>query len=1588
MGRIINTWDTGTKVHRINIDLGNGRAHSRQSLVGIKNKFIDNYSKLTSEGTVQNQLVFFESSIVGYGNKTQVSLNQKGMFERIAAEAQAENGILTLDVKPKSSESELDSQIKLDDIMMRRRYILYRPDKASYALGVPMEPKVLDKIAQKYVKYRRDNNLSDGIGDKNMPITEIVGEIKWDFTFGEKDPMANVKAMSKILNDILMSETWGNETWLKAKEAKGEDAIEVIKRLKLARNRSGLPQSKEKDLQIANMLKLSKVIIGNKKHTTKLIKTFSEDFDSVVVNDERILADGTKDVDNPINKLMSVSDSRGRTAREEFKNLDKSELSSDEQRVLDQLKEGRNETSLNSVSIVNPDMVEAVAFKMGIRYQDLNKIGGLKYVMLRYDSKGNLEPVKTAGGVIPEFADYFKAQKGKNRIGFIEFTSGNKKIGDSYNKSLTSKIFEIDSYDQLKDIPSQNRIPHLPENMSLLSVKSDKPSKLAPNLTSYFRSVDALKDYNNYNITRKYDTLGEINNSIFGENSTQMSRIENYKKMLQEKYNDRSGEFDFNTTNNGTMYHLSKTRHGIDPYFNIDSYIDMVYANQSKKVREIDHGYESVLLPDVSNTPGVELRNSIVDKKGVITIGQMRESWMNGEQMIDKDNFFINIHIPGKIDKPIHVKAIPDYIKKNKNISSTLKDNLEILSNVGEMKRVQLFELITAMKQGKNNQVELAGLVYRNPVVGPNSVLIEAVKGFTDKSKVGSNVHIINKADIVRELEADHDIDTAITINAQPRGVFNEFRGIRPWVRDAKKWDMDNPSFNGMNLKNYDAIQRFVEDVNTSDLLKAVPMTLPRLLQFARFYDSSSGYLNSSGKEFSGVVIHSGKNRFITIKEGGWDTDSLLKTLNQHFLDAEGKGHDKTFKTKQDIWETVLFGKDSPFDIRIVGDNGKTLDKIPGATFKPLDMHFISQYLEVHERFLSNIKYDWSSGKMSNAKVKDIVRATNNYYRELSNLEHDAFNSLGPNQRKEFLALRTGKAKSGDREEPTIYNGANINASINKTNAENIPKGKMLPAEMESLHIKAMYDKQITVSKSHYSRDMLDIDSKLLDTTIKTTDAITEFKKEFTQAMHYTEAIQSLYKRKDDIMERLANEYNLSPKQLYTKNKKLKEIKYEAGANLEGEYLLKLKLGRLDKTIDSLESELNGYFSFKKTEKGELETDKQGKPVPDKFLKLYIDEIKSTVKKEIAIKAEKEGKDYTSKELNNMATNQLIKQGGIKINNVVTKDSRVSQDYISERAGSLTWGEIGKYSYEKITGKVDVTKIDKEINKTKKEIDKIINSVFTGEGVIAKRDWNRYDAFIQREIDVLLQKANGNFAIENIMIAKLASHKVATGEYDLFRGQLFPTVEGNYSNMKINAILKWNNTKRMLSNPAGARKFNEILAQNINASTEFILNGGSDSARAAMNTGIKNVWSTSDLFKNTNYSRENFLGEINPLTQALYGRNWGRLSTWQKLQFYYGQGIHEYLLRADGLPKTIHSAYNTRKKFNTDIDTLRDLEIAIEDGLHMFYSGDVKPNEFTSMIFNGNNFGPIGKQGRGYSGNVGEYARKLVANACKIKFGN
>ena len=124
------------------------------------------------------------------------------------------------------------------------------------------------------------------------------------------------------------------------------------------------------------------------------------------------------------------------------------------------------------------------------------------------------------------------------------------------------------------------------------------------------------------------------------------------------------------------------------------------------------------------------------------------------------------------------------------------------------------------------------------------------------------------------------------------------------------------------------------------------------------------------------------------------------------------------------------------------------------------------------------------------------------------------------------------------------------------------------------------------------------------------------------------------------------------------------------------------------------------------------------------------------------------------------------------------------------------------------------------------------------------------------------------------------------------------------------------------------------------------------------------------------------------MTQALYGRNWGRLSTWQKLQFYYGQGIHEYLLRADGLPKTIHSAYNTRKKFNTDIDTLRDLEIAIEDGLHMFYSGDVKPNEFTSMIFNGNNFGPIGKQGRGYSGNVGEYARKLVANACKIKFGN
>ena len=83
------------------------------------------------------------------------------------------------------------------------------------------------------------------------------------------------------------------------------------------------------------------------------------------------------------------------------------------------------------------------AFKMGIRYEDLSKIGGLKYIMLRYDSKGNLEPVKTAAGVEPLFADYFKPQEGRNRIGFIEFTSGNKKVHGSYNNNITSKILII-----------------------------------------------------------------------------------------------------------------------------------------------------------------------------------------------------------------------------------------------------------------------------------------------------------------------------------------------------------------------------------------------------------------------------------------------------------------------------------------------------------------------------------------------------------------------------------------------------------------------------------------------------------------------------------------------------------------------------------------------------------------------------------------------------------------------------------------------------------------------------------------------------------------------------------------------------------------------------------------------------------------------------------------------------------------------------------------------------------------------------------------------------------------------------------------
>ena len=51
--------------------------------------------------------------------------------------------------------ADYESEQSIPDYIAMQSYILYRPDKASYAIAIPMGPAVMNKIATEYVKYTK-----------------------------------------------------------------------------------------------------------------------------------------------------------------------------------------------------------------------------------------------------------------------------------------------------------------------------------------------------------------------------------------------------------------------------------------------------------------------------------------------------------------------------------------------------------------------------------------------------------------------------------------------------------------------------------------------------------------------------------------------------------------------------------------------------------------------------------------------------------------------------------------------------------------------------------------------------------------------------------------------------------------------------------------------------------------------------------------------------------------------------------------------------------------------------------------------------------------------------------------------------------------------------------------------------------------------------------------------------------------------------------------------------------------------------------------------------------------------------------------
>ena len=1487
-------------------------------LRGIATVFSDG---ITGRGKLDTRIKIMSNTGFSSGLWKQTeTLENRTFFNKLIRELTSDDYISIDGKVQKRADVDLD---RLGDSVNPYQAIPVRINNKT-VVSIELNQETLDIIANKYVKWLDDNNLSVGnLEDNGIKSRKNSSGYQFDIdSYRRKDVDNSLdgERMSEfleiVMRDLIYGQDafkggFGKKTWKKLRQADEETQFKSLKRFKLHDNKSAKNITNESLEGIAQFIKTSKDK-ELKPLADTIDKIIKKKFKYVILEDE--LPDGS------INPLFSQKE-RTRKKYEKKYSVDITSetmpkgLTEHQQRLW---KAGREEflvlekkdVSIADAATFLPEEIHTLqSALLGVPISKANEVSGTKFIGHRAMDDGEIGLMKTAG-LRNSVSDNIPEQmSSKQDIIFVTKSAYKDLVktsdGLSMSDEVNNKIFrpeKVEDFDKLQD---SNYIDFRMDDISLLSVKGSKEGKLPPNLTGFFQFMPdgrtIVDDFVNFNYNRHLRN-NKIKDSItdFSDLANVNFSIAKFRELAQKNAQKVNIEIDVQDTQPGVLLQMADA--GTSPLVFFDRYFDM-FADESFNGAKIDFSNDAVIQPDMNGN----LSSMIADKNGVIDFSETIESYVAGQRRLrreDKENIAFIIKTNDGADELVHISELKNYKSKNKSINNELKK----ISDLNKKKVVKqlntLEDWVNYVKDFDN--IQIAAMSYRNPITKSNSIIIEGIKSIGAKSE--GNKKVVASGDVIHQLKGDYDIDDVISLFSQPASVWKGVQGLLGKHIYTPTSTKNPDSFSGFSLTDPGAWKSKMDELVPFNNLKGAIMNLPEIL---RFISSNNSFVpaNKEGNiNTGGLIIQTGKNRYIKYNNELSQTELMaeIDKLNQLALDAEGNPiNTSELSSKDNILNRLFFGNGDNSIFKLV-----TAEDKPVGQFNNTDKFVTREYIKIFEKYLRNLGGDFSTGKKRSVRPSQKARVVEEYARDLILARkqiRDKYKFIFP----EKLDERDFK----DFNENFSFNNHNIESNLflklKNSSSDDYLKGAMLegvsPRDMEAIRIHGLYRKQFSYGN--------------LDPSERVT-----FNEEFTTIAY--DFMQNQKQSVNKIIDDIADAPDASQKL------KLLDRQYQEDLKI---------LDELKTSKENVDANLVKYYQKRVDNFGENYKILKGK-LGKKFIQKERNLVKERlIKKEIY-------KNYT---LKNIEPNEKqLKQIDTKVESMMSQGTIEPQRYqetLQEQVGRHVTGVLEQRVAS--TGKILSNFADKQLDIIIKSYTSDFNALVKGQSKkYALQDFNRLQLDYEMKLVDFIQ-ANNLADNMDAVLAKIMSPSVDVKGVSFveFNGQLLFSSGDKSLQKRITLAMKFNNTTRveLFGQAEQSKALNKIFAQTSRDVVD-ILSGNRPSLNSIIND--VNIKMDSAAYKNFIYSKNSHNSSIldftGPIQQAIDNSGMSTLSFYEQFYISIGTDMYRQNVRKGGPGSDILLAHHFEGNGDHRVSTVGELLKRIKSGVTVFksISDDIIPS--------------------------------------------